>query len=105
MNLSDHSESIHLQIKKLQELTKHLQVQDGFRIEDWLRSLGITRWLKSLIMMFAGPVLIILFFLLLRPCILQCIMSHIYTITDAFFEKRGGDVGAYRNIDTTYAKL
>ncbi|KFU91238.1 hypothetical protein M959_14092, partial [Chaetura pelagica] len=39
MNLSDHSESIYVQIHKLQQLTSHLREDTGFGLDNWLLSL------------------------------------------------------------------
>ncbi|XP_050842369.1 syncytin-2-like [Serinus canaria] len=106
MNFSDRSKSIHAQIQKLYELTGHLQRQEGLGLEGWLHLLGITGWLKSFIMMLVGPVIIILLCLLFGPCLLQCIMNRLQQMTDALFEKRGGDVGGRSwAVGQVYSKL
>ncbi|KFO82024.1 hypothetical protein N303_13334, partial [Cuculus canorus] len=60
MNLPDHSESIHHQLKQLKDLTKQLQHNND---PDWLKQLlcgwGIRDWLQELVMKIGIILLII----------------------------------------------
>ncbi|XP_056179519.1 uncharacterized protein LOC130142093 [Falco biarmicus] len=49
MNLSDHSISIHKKLSQLQGNMKHILADDN-PFDEWLRGLGITGWLKMLLM-------------------------------------------------------
>ncbi|NWS50574.1 SYCY2 protein, partial [Probosciger aterrimus] len=46
-NLSDHLESIHAKLQELQEHVNKIRVETG--LDNWLRGLGISRWLKPLL--------------------------------------------------------
>lgn len=104
MNLSDHSQSIHAQISELKRLTGNLQVITS-PLEGWFNWLGIPAWLKELLRMLLGPLLILLIILLFGPCICSCVINRFTSIADSLFEKRGGDVGALKNISNSYVKI
>lgn len=48
MNLSDHSVSIHEQLKKLQDNMHKLTITDG-GLDSWLKNWGLTGWLRDLV--------------------------------------------------------
>jgi len=78
MNLSDHSKSIHKQLKQLKDLAKDLKRE---KVPHWLRGLlsgwGITRWLQELILRGGMVLLMILIVVMILPCFLQCIQGMI----------------------------
>ncbi|XP_036261265.1 uncharacterized protein LOC118700791 [Molothrus ater] len=72
MDLSDHSESIHKKLSLLKENMKKLTVVEN-SFDKWLKSWGITGWLKDLVH-FGIMILCILFsILLILPCLLCCV--------------------------------
>lgn len=99
MNLSDHLESIHLQLAKLRELTTHLRREQGLGLDEWLGSLGFGPWLRNTIEYALVIVGIFLLILLLLPCILSCLQNMISKLVERAFtanlviqKENGGNV-------------
>ncbi|XP_027487048.1 syncytin-A-like isoform X1 [Corapipo altera] len=105
-NLSDHSESIHKKLQKLQDGMHDLLINSN-PFDGWLCSWGIGNWLRNIIIALAGPFIIIVLCLCCGPCLLQCLLSQIHKVMDTLFEKRGGDVGGrgLRTIESVYSRV
>ncbi|NWH37273.1 SYNA protein, partial [Chloropsis hardwickii] len=74
MNLSDHSNSIHCQLSLLRENMNKLQVtSDPFTT--WLTSLGFGSWFAPILKMVLMVVVALICFMLLMPCLLQCMQA------------------------------
>lgn len=67
-NLSDHSKSIHAKIQELRENVDKIRIETG--LDDWLKNLGISGWLK--------PLIYSLLQLLLTLVVLFCIICGIF---------------------------
>ncbi|XP_037985884.1 uncharacterized protein LOC119698248 [Motacilla alba alba] len=77
MNLSDHSQSIHSQLSELRRLTGNLQVESGFGIDGWLKSLGLGSWLRSIVKVSIIVGIIALLVVLILPCFCICLQNMI----------------------------
>ncbi|XP_074392078.1 syncytin-2-like [Zonotrichia albicollis] len=77
MNLSDHSVSIHSKIKELQQGLHNLKEEESFGIDEWLKSLGLGPWLRNLVIYAIGLLGVILLFLLILPCVFNCIQNMV----------------------------
>lgn len=74
MNLSKHSVSIHKKLKHLQDGLHNLKEGDD-PIGKWLAGLGITGWLRSLVIEGTRILVIILSDLIIMSCVLSCICN------------------------------
>lgn len=91
-NLSNHATSVHSQLQWLKEHTKSITVTQ-FPFDSWLQKLGLGPWMRNILMMIAGPLLLLLAICISGPCIAQCLSQQARAIAHAVFEKGGGDVG------------
>ena len=95
MNLSDHSESIHKAIKRLNDMTKKLTYND-WGLDGWLSGWGITGWIKDLIKNGLMLLLVVVVTVMLIPCILQCIQRVVEKSVKSIWiaqKQKGGFVG------------
>lgn len=85
-NLTDNSKAIEQQVSHLQNLTHHMKMDTGADLWSWLYSwLPDGSWLRHLVVLVAGPLLISLLILLLLcfciPCLMQCLQNMIRRVT------------------------
>ena len=92
MNLSDNSQTVFQQLKKLNELSDKLTT-GSLGLDSWLKGLGITGWLMELIKGALIPLIAFVAILAVVPCLLQCLqkmISHsIRTVWLVGTKKRG----------------
>ncbi|XP_068259986.1 syncytin-1-like [Nyctibius grandis] len=87
MNLSSHSKSIHAHIQELERLTKQLQENSGWGLEDWLRSLGFGPWITSLIKLILIGCLVCCALLIMLPCFCVCLQRMINNTVQVMFKQ------------------
>lgn len=105
MNLSDHSVSIHTKIKELRNGLNKLKEEEGLGLDEWLKGLGLGPWLRNVVIYVIGLLEVILFILLLLPCVLNCIQGMIQRAIDKTWKthllvqkENGGNVE--RNVES-----
>ena len=94
MNLSDHSISMHKKLSQLQGNMKHILADDN-PFDEWLRGLGITGWLKTLLLEGIRFVIIIVVMFLVFSCAFSCLKRAVFNITSQAWlvqKKKGGIV-------------
>ncbi|XP_064007782.1 lactosylceramide alpha-2,3-sialyltransferase isoform X2 [Pogoniulus pusillus] len=91
-NLSDHSQSIHGELKWLREHTQKIKQNDD-PLGEWLRGLGITGWMKQLLMEGYRLLIILIIIIIVVRLIIACVMKAT-TRSQALpiQEKKGGIV-------------
>lgn len=97
MSLSDHSESIHVSLRKLKDNMKKLTVVEG--LNGWFQSLGFTELLKDLIKQGLLLLIVIIVILMIVPCIIQCVSRTLHRSMEKIWvtqlKQKGGTVGAF----------
>ena len=73
MNLSDHSESIHKKIRDIQNKLHDLKEEEGFGLDNWLKSLGLGSWVRTIILYGIGILIVLLCLMMIIPRLLSCI--------------------------------
>lgn len=95
MNLSDHSESIHKAIRRLDDMTKKLTYEDWGVDKCW-NGWGITGWIKDLLKNGLIILIVVLVMLMFIPSILQCVQRTVEKSMKGLWlaqKQKGGIVG------------
>ncbi|RLV98531.1 hypothetical protein DV515_00010720, partial [Chloebia gouldiae] len=87
LNLSDHSESVHKQLRWLKQHTQMI-VEVTSPLDNWLSSWGLSAWLKDIIKQGLGIVLIILLALFFGPCVFRCLIAQMEALIHAVLDKQ-----------------
>ena len=97
MNISDHSQSISKQLQQLQDNMHKIQ-QVSSPLDDFLGSLGWTKWIMELLRMLAGPIIIVGLLVCCLPILMRCCLSCVENSTEALIKRKGGDVGVHAGL-------
>ncbi|XP_055556194.1 uncharacterized protein LOC130141948 [Falco biarmicus] len=97
MNLSDHSILMHKKLSQLQGDMKHILAEDN-PFDEWLRGLGITGWLKTLLMEGIRFFIIVVVMFLVFSCLFSCLKKGLTSIVKRTWvvqKEKGGYVEGF----------